>query len=142
MAYSDNYPNGYKSGYSSADDPDRKNYNPLYSQGMPEKSSIRSNDDYLKKLRQQEEARARKYYEEVDERKKERARFEKEMEAERLIVAQYRKEYFSKSWFGKLVAKAKGKDFYSMQEEIRNKASEQVNSMSDSELNDFIGRSR
>lgn len=28
MAYIDNYPNGYKSGYSSADDPDRKDYSP------------------------------------------------------------------------------------------------------------------
>ena len=28
MAYSDNYPNGHKSGYSSADDPDRIDYSP------------------------------------------------------------------------------------------------------------------
>lgn len=28
MAYIDNYPNGYKSGYSSADDPERKDYSP------------------------------------------------------------------------------------------------------------------
>ena len=28
MAYKDNYPNGYKSGYSSWDDPDRKDYSP------------------------------------------------------------------------------------------------------------------
>ncbi|MDY6015879.1 MAG: hypothetical protein SPI91_05460, partial [Bacilli bacterium] len=28
MAYIDNYPNGYKSGYSSADDPERRDYSP------------------------------------------------------------------------------------------------------------------
>ena len=28
MAYIDNYSNGYKSGYSSADDPERKDYSP------------------------------------------------------------------------------------------------------------------
>ena len=28
MAYIDNYSNGYKSGYSSADDPERRDYSP------------------------------------------------------------------------------------------------------------------
>lgn len=58
MAYIDNYPNGYKSGYSSADDPERKDYSPYglerQTRGILEETEKREyeakrNQEYLDK---------------------------------------------------------------------------------------------
>ena len=50
MAYNDNYPNGYKSGYNSWDDPDRKINSPR--EGVPRPSGIIEESEYDKRRKE------------------------------------------------------------------------------------------
>lgn len=72
-----------------------------------------------------------------------------QMEAIRIIVEQKRQEYNKKSWFGKAIAKLRGKTFAKMRNEIENYATKRVENMSPEYLERFIennseekGRSR
>ena len=71
------------------------------------------------------------------------------MDAIRIIVEQKRQEYNKKSWFGKGIAKLRGKTFAKMRNEIEDYATIKVENMSPEQLERFIennseqqGRSR
>lgn len=70
-------------------------------------------------------------------------------EAIRIIVEQKRQEYNQKSWFGKGIAKLRGKTFAKMRDQIEENAIRRVENMSPNRLEAFIqsnfeqkGRSR
>lgn len=150
MEYRDNYTNGYKSGYSSADDPDRKDYSP-YGVERAQRSAMAASEardaqeesrlaseKYWENVRQKQEENRAKYWQEVDERKKSNERRDRERVAAQIIVSEERETYFKQSRFKRAIAKFKGKDYYSMQGKIFNQAMEQVSAMSDRELTEFI----
>lgn len=71
------------------------------------------------------------------------------IEAVRIIVEQKRDAYNKKSWFGKAIAKLRGKTFAKMRPEIEEYATRRVENMSPEQLDVFIedsleqkGRSR
>lgn len=149
MAYSDNYPNGYKSGYSSADDPDRKDYSPYGEErarrgagsGIYEKTSV---EKYWEGVRQRQTEREMRQAQEVKDRLRSNERSEKEYEAAAIIKREAFEAYRKQSWFKRFVAKRKGNDPYSRQSEIYDQAVQQVKAMSDIELDNVIrnGRTR
>lgn len=124
MAYIDNYPNGYKSGYSSADDPERKDYSPYglerQTRGILEETEKREyeaqrNQEYLDKQRinfeRNEAQRLREEHIRENRERQAKEEFSQRREAINLIVKQKRDEYNKKSWFGKAVAKLQGNSF-------------------------------
>lgn len=160
MAYIDNYSNGYKSGYSSVDDPERKNYSPLGVEGQQRDALAES---------QERERRMSEYQAGLDkeQRNRDNQRLEQQKEdwrmaqieqegreqvAERrkainLIVQQKRDEYNKKSWFGKAIATLKGKNFDKMKRQITEAAERRVDRMNSEQIEHFIemqteGRSR
>ena len=144
MAYNDNYPNGYKSGYSSADDPDRKDYSPQglerammgnAGSGIYEESEV---EKYWENQRKKQEEREAQRWQEIDERKKNNIRREQEFEAARIIKSQRLETYNKQSWFKKFIAKAKGEDLYKKQSELYEQALEEAKAMTDIELTSFI----
>lgn len=60
------------------------------------------------------------------------------IEAVRIIVEQKRAEYNKKSWFGKAIAKLRGKTFAKMRNEIEEYATRKVENMSPARLEAFI----
>lgn len=160
MAYIDNYPNGYKSGYSSADDPERKNYNPLNVEGQQRDALAESYErerrmsEYQAGLDKEQRDRDKHQAEQLREEWKmsQIEREGREQVAERrkainLIVQQKRDEYNKKSWFGKAIATLRGKSFDKMKKQITEAAERRVDRMSPEQVESFIekqteGRSR
>lgn len=151
MAYSDNYPNGYKSGYSSADDPDRYNYSPMGVERERRDAFASSNErdrvmsDYEAGLERERRARERREQERAREewvrQERERAsreKIEKQWEVRDILVKEKRDNYMSKSWFGKAIAKMQGKDYYKNQDKIREDAKRKVENMSQAEIDMFL----
>ena len=160
MAYIDNYSNGYKSGYSSADDPERKDYSPS---GVEAQQRDSLSESYERERRMSEYQAGLDREQRVRERREaEREREEwkmsqieregREQVAERrnainLIVKQKRDEYNRKSWFGKAIAILRGKSFDKMKKQITESAERRVDRMSPEQVESFIekqteGRSR
>lgn len=160
MAYIDNYSNGYKSGYSSAQDPERKNYSSLGVKGQQRDALAES---------QERERRMSEYQAGLDteQRNRDHQRLEQQKEewkmtqieregkekiAERrkainLIVQQKKDEYNKKSWFGKAIATLKGKNFDKMERQITEAAEKRIDRMNPEQIEHFIenqteGRSR
>ena len=149
MAYSDNYPNGYKSGYDSWDDPDRKDYSPYGEERARREagSGIReetSGNKYWENVRRRQTEREYQSSQEIETRKRCNERREKEYEAAAIMRSEVLEAYRKQSWFKRFVAKRKGNDPYSRQSEIFHEAVEQAKTMSDRELDDIIrsGRTR
>ena len=153
MAYSDNYPNGYKSGYSSADDPDRIDYSPAgWDRERRERMAATSERErimsaYEAGLAQEQfyrdrvrAERARQEWVAQQEENERRQRVEQKWEAIRIIVQQKRDEYNNKSWFGKAVAKLRGQTFYKMRDQITEEAERKVSRMTPQEIDAFIER--
>lgn len=61
-----------------------------------------------------------------------------QMDAIRIIVEQKRQEYNKKSWFGKGIAKLRGKTFAKTRSEIEDYAIRRVENMSPQQLESFI----
>ena len=86
----------------------------------------------------------------IEEKRSKAINYERnQMEAIRIIVEQKRQEYNKKSWFGKGIAKLRGKTFAKMRNEIEDYATRRVENMSPEQLERFIennseqkGRSR
>ena len=109
MAYIDNYSNGYKSGYSSADDPERKNYSPS---GVEAQQRDALAESYERERRmseykaglEREKAYVEKQQAEIAKEDWQKAQWEREgreqvaqrREAINLIVQQKRDEYNKK----------------------------------------------
>ena len=160
MAYIDNYPNGYKSGYSSADDPERRDYSPSGVEAQLRDALAASAErerrmsEYQAGLDREQEARERREAERAREEWKmsQIEREGREQVAERrkainLIVQQKRDEYNKKSWFGKAIATLRGKSFDKMKKQITESAEGRVDRMSPEQVESFIekqteGRSR
>jgi len=160
MAYIDNYSNGYKSGYSSADDPERKDYSPSGVEAQQRDALAESYErerrmsEYQAGLDREQRARERREAErEREEWKMSQIEREgREQVAERrkainLIVQQKRDEYNKKSWFGKAIATLRGKSFDKMKKQITEAAERRVDRMSPEQVESFIekqteGRSR
>ena len=160
MAYIDNYPNGYKDGYSSADDPERRDYSPSGVEAQLRDALAASAErerrmsEYQAGLDREQEARERREAERAREEWKmsQIEREGREQVAERrkainLIVQQKRDEYNKKSWFGKAIATLRGKSFDKMEKQITESAEGRVDRMSPEQVESFIekqteGRSR
>ena len=151
MAYSDNYPNGYKSGYSSADDYDRKDYSPMGVEGARRDAMAASMErdrrmsEYNAGLEREKE-RQRKIQQkyEMEEAQKQRERQIESENREMYITAvkylcqQKRDEYKKKSWFSRAVATLSGKGYYKIP--FWDLAQKEVSQMSEEELNDFYNK--
>ena len=160
MAYIDNYPNGYKDGYSSADDPERRDYSPSGVEAQLRDALAASAErerrmsEYQAGLDREQEARERREAERAREEWKmsQIEREGREQVAERrkainLIVQQKRDEYNKKSWFGKAIATLRGKGFDKIKQQITEAAERRVDRMSPEQVETFIekqteGRSR
>lgn len=160
MAYIDNYSNGYKSGYSSADDPERRDYSPSGVEAQQrdalEASAERERrmSEYQAGLDREQRNRDKQQLEQQKEdwRMSQIEREGREQVAERrkainLIVQQKRDEYNKKSWFGKAIATLRGKGFDKMKKQITEAAERRVDRMSPEQVESFIekqteGRSR
>ena len=160
MAYIDNYSNGYKSGYSSADDPERRDYSPSGVEAQLRDALAASAErerrmsEYQAGLDREQRNRDKQQLEQQKEdwRMSQIEREGREQVAERrkainLIVQQKRDEYNKKSWFGKAIATLRGKSFDKMKKQITEAAEGRVDRMSSEQVESFIekqteGRSR
>ena len=160
MAYIDNYSNGYKSGYSSADDPERRDYSPSGVEAQQRDALAESYErerrmsEYQAGLDREQKNRDKQQLEQQKEdwRMSQIEREGREQVAERrkainLIVQQKRDEYNKKSWFGKAIATLRGKSFDKMKKQITESAEGRVDRMSPEQVESFIekqteGRSR
>ena len=160
MAYIDNYPNGYKYGYSSADDPERRDYSPSGVEAQQRDALAESYErerrmsEYQAGLDREQRNRDKQQLEQQKEdwRMSQIEREGREQVAERrkainLIVQQKRDEYNKKSWFGKAIATLRGKGFDKMKKQITEAAERRVDRMSPEQVESFIekqteGRSR
>ena len=160
MAYIDNYLNGYKSGYSSADDPERRDYSPSGVEAQQRDALAESYErerrmsEYQAGLDREQKNRDKQQLEQQKEdwRMSQIEREGREQVAERrkainLIVQQKRDEYNNKSWFGKAIATLRGKSFDKMKKQITEAAEGRVDRMSSEQVESFIekqteGRSR
>lgn len=160
MAYIDNYSNGYKSGYSSADDPERRDYSPSGVEAQQRDALAESYErerrmsEYQAGLDREQRNRDKQQLEQQKEdwRMSQIEREGREQVAERrkainLIVQQKRDEYNKKSWFGKAIATLRGKSFDKMKKQITESAEGRVDRMSPEQVESFIekqteGRSR
>lgn len=151
MAYIDNYSNGYKSGYSSADDPERRDYSPY---GVEAQQRNALAESYERERRMSEyqagldkEQRKRDKIE-ADQRREEwkmsqieiegREQIAQRREAIRIIVQQKRNEYNKKSWFGKAIATLRGKNFDKIKKQITEAAEKRVDRMNPEQIERFI----
>ena len=160
MAYIDNYPNGHKSGYSSADDPERKDYSPLGVDGQQRDALAESYEkerrmsEYQAGIDRERRNREKQQLEQQKEdwRMAQIEREGREQVAERrkainLIVQQKKDEYNKKSWFGKAIATLRGKSFDKMKKQITEAAERRVDRMTPEQIENFVekqteGRSR
>lgn len=160
MAYIDNYSNGYKSGYSSADDPERKDYSPSGVEAQQRDALAESFErerrmsEYQAGLDKEQRNRDKMEAEQAREawkmsqiEREGREQVAQRREAIRLIVQQKRDEYNKKSWFGKAISTLRGKSFDKMKKQITEAAERRVDRMGPEQLESFIekqteGRSR
>lgn len=151
MAYIDNYSNGYKSGYSSADDPERKDYSPLGVEGQ-QRDALAGSQERERRMSEYQAGLDReqrnRYKQQLEQQKEDwiMAQIEREgreQVAERrkainLIVQQKKDEYNKKSWFGKAIATLRGKSFDKMKKQITEAAERRVDRMSPEQVESFI----
>lgn len=160
MAYIDKYSNGYKSGYSSQDDPERKDYSLLGVEGQQRDALAESQErqrrmsEYQAGLDREQRNHEKQQLEQQKEdwRMAQIDRAGREQVAERrkavnLIVQQKKDEYNKKSWFGKAIATLRGKSFDKMKKQITEAAERRVDRMNPEQIESFIemqteGRSR
>lgn len=151
MAYADNYPNGFKDGYSSSDDPDRRDFSPS---GAKERQINAMIEDYNRRAaeeRYQAGVDRMKSYRDKLRAEKEREEFRiaemereaKEEAAQRrkavnILVQQKRDEYNQKSWFGKAISSLRGESFDKLKKQIIETAERRVNIMSPERIEKLI----
>lgn len=95
-----------------------------------------------KKRKEREKQSRIDYYEtqkSIEDQRNKAINYERnQMAAIRIIVEQKRQEYNKKSWFGKGIAKLRGKTFAKMRNEIEDYATRRVENMSSQQLERFI----
>lgn len=145
MAHSDNYPNGYKDGYDSWDDPDRKNYSP-YAVEMARRNAYDSSsheskmsavDEYRKKryeaeLRQEQEARA-----EANKRAAQQAFIDKKIAVIHYKADEKREALRNRGLLKKAVAAISGKGYWKEVGKVWDQAVAETDTMSDKEIESF-----
>ena len=95
MAYIDKYPNGYKDGYSSSDDPERKDNSPYGLERAQREILGREESDLPKQsFENTEESYTTRKYREAGEKV---ARTKNEYEAVKIMVEEARNKYKNKS---------------------------------------------
>lgn len=151
MAYIDNYSNGYKSGYSSADDTERKDYSSLGVEGQ-QRDAFANSVERERRMSEYQAGldREQRIYEQqqLEQQKEDWKMFQIEQEsreqvAERrtainIIVQQKKDEYNKKSWFGKAVATLRGKNFDKTKQQIVEAAERRIDRMSPEQVENFI----
>lgn len=147
MAYSDNYPNGYKSGYSSADDPDRPLRADVAEDIARENMARYANYVRLEEESQKERAAAierqtQNNIEAANRIKDDNLRREENRERSeqvaKIIVQQKKDEYNKKSWLGKAFTRLRGKSPKQMSAQINNAARNKAINMTPEQQERFI----
>ena len=151
MGYKDNYPNGWKDGYSSADDPDLVDYSPNGWERAQREGMRRSEErEYEESRRRQIEENDRRRREKIEaEQAKiewQRLQFEKSVEesielrekAVSIIFEQKRANYDKQNFFKKAILKIKGRTFEQMKWKTITEARQRVDKMSNEEVEIFV----
>ncbi|MBE6154319.1 MAG: hypothetical protein E7163_01920 [Firmicutes bacterium] len=154
-----NYPNGWKDGWSSADHAEQS-YSPYAAEraqreAMSEaKNREAARTQYEQGLANERKARekieAERAQEEFIRNKREREAYEradKKTEAVKFLVEQKKAAYNQKSWFGKTMAKMRGKDFTSQYNKYYQEAENKIYAMDNHSFevfyeNNIEGKSR
>ena len=140
MAYSDNYPNGYKSGYSSWDDPDRRDYSPYGAERARREagSGIHDTGESAVDWNRARERRIeeKRVQEEYDREQSEEAN-ERRYEVIQFIAKEKREELSKRSPLAKFVAKIKGEKSNQIWDQTFRQAQSEVGEMSKNEIDDF-----
>lgn len=151
MAYIDNYPNGWKDGYSSADDPDRALNDSAVEEIARANVARYDKHDSLEKQRERERAAAieRQTQKNIEaaNRLKEEQQWRNEHrenidQAVKIMVQKKKDEYNQKSWIGKAFAKLrkrspKNKEWIS---DTKNTARDKAIKMTPEQLERYIER--
>lgn len=144
------YPNGWKDGWSSADHA-TQSYSPYAAESAQREALWAREEENRKWSSYQEGLKKQQSYQ--DKLQAERVREEirlaniereaREQSAQRreaigIIVQQKRDEYNKKSWFGKAIATLRGKSFDKMKGQITEDAERRVDRMSPEQVERFI----
>lgn len=153
------YPNGWKDGYSSADHA-TQSYSP-YAAERAQRDAMYSSSERDRRMSEYQEGleREKRYREKIAAERarqdwimeqkinKAREQSEQRSEAVKLIVQQKKDEYNRKSWFSKAIATLQGKSYDKRKNEILEAAERRVDRMLPEQVEAFIenqkeGRSR
>ena len=148
MAYNDNYPNGYKSGYNSWDDPDRKDYSPsgwdrsqrsaMAASEERERSMAEYNSGIERERKRQQRLQEQRDMDE-DRRIRERQQMDEHIKMYTKSIShlceQKRNDYKKRSFLSRAVATISGKGFYKIP--FWDLAKAEVDKMSNEQLEDF-----
>lgn len=140
MEYRDNYPNGYKEGYDSWDDPDRKDYSPYGVERARREagSGIRTTgDSALDWSRRRQRAEEEKNIAEANDRKREETSYERRRAVTEFIAKQKRENLSKRSPLTKFIAKIKGEKANKIWMQTFEQAQAEVGRMSQDEIDDF-----
>lgn len=151
MEYKDNFPNSWKSGYSSSDDPDRVDYSPAGWENSRREGMRRSEERELEEARRRqiaENERRQREKMEAEQAKIELQRqqlekrgeknFELREQAVKIIVEQKRGAFDKYNLLKKAVLKMQGRSFEQMKFKIISDAEKRVDKMSNEEVRTFI----
>ena len=150
MAYIDNYPNGWKNGYSSSDDPDRRLNDATYDSlriGATKEDEIRAAREARmaeiererERLRAKEEAeQARIEFQQSQLNKKIEQNIKLREKAVDIIMGQKRAAYDRQNILKKAVLKIQGRTFDQMKWKTITEARQRVDKMSNEEVKIFV----
>lgn len=150
MEYRDNYPNGWKDGYSSADDPDRSRNDAAFESARRD-AMIETEKNELKDARRLEiekekERQQAKEAAEQTRREVQQQQLQKKInnnlglrdDAVKIIVEQKRLAYDKHNFLKKAVLKIQGRTFEQMRFKIISDAEKRVDKMSNEEVRNFV----
>ena len=150
MANEQNFPNGWKDGYSSADHA-TESYSPYAAERKQREALGRSEErerrmsEYNSGLareqaryEKQQSERAKVEWQNVEREREARRHISQRREAINIIVQQKREDYNKKSWFQKAIAKLRGRTFNKMKSQITAEAERRVDKMSPAQIERFI----
>lgn len=153
MENENNYPNGWKDGWSSADHA-TESYSP-YAQQREKRDVIEKTEkrdkimsEYQEGLDKEKSYRDKQLLEQAQQdwkmsqiEREGREQVENRRTAINYIVQQKRNEYNRKSWFEKAIATLRGKNFDKMKSQITETAEKRVDRMTPEQVESFIEQS-
>ena len=147
MEHIDNFPNGWKDGYSSADDPDRR-LNDYAAESLRRSAAIEDEMSAARRARMNEIEERRRAKEEAERAKLEwqEMQYRNEIEesiklrkkAVNILVEQKRVAYDKQSFLKKAVLKIKGRTFEQMKWKVVADARQKVDNMNDEAVKLFV----